>query len=55
MAGYDEIVENVQKTRDMEYGYETEEEKKGKNFLDFIIDYIKTSKEAKKPKLEAIT
>lgn len=43
---------DVQKERDMDYGYE---ESKGKNFLDYIIEYIKQSKESKKPKLEQIT
>ena len=36
-------------------GYEEEEKKKNKNFLDFIIAYIKSSKEAKKPRLDSMT
>jgi hypothetical protein len=36
-----------------EYGYA--EEKGGKNFLEFLIDYLKQSKEAKKPKLEQVS
>jgi len=54
MAIYDQMTDDLKQARDAEYGYEAEGEK-GKNFLDFIIEYIKSSKEAKKPKLEAIT
>jgi len=54
MAIYDEMTDELKKSRDAEYGYEPEGEK-AKNFLDFIIEYIKQSKEAKKPKLEAVT
>jgi hypothetical protein len=54
MAEYDKVIEELNKTRDSEYGYEAEAGK-GKNFLDFIVEYIKASKESKKPKLESVT
>jgi hypothetical protein len=50
MAEYDKLVEDLDRMRDSEYGY-PEEEGKGKNFLDFIVEYLRQSKEAKKPKL----
>jgi len=53
MAIYDEIAEETKAARDLEYGYE--EEKKGKSFLDFIVEYLKQSKESKKPELTSMT
>jgi hypothetical protein len=37
--------------QDISYGYNPEEEK-GKNWLDMIIEYLKSSKQAKAPQLE---
>jgi len=44
------LIEKKSNERDLEYGYDEEQ---GKNFLDFIIEYIRQSKE--KPKLEKVT